>query len=379
VGDVLASAVRRRGVVGTTAAIASSAAALTLLPCSAMAATRQAHYTGGEGTASSPLDIAEAHASYDDAGALTLVMRFAQPAADPLPSGTTLRWTVSTKRDPAAQACPASKAGDVGASLVASPTTSTASYRQLGRVDGSGKTIVRPLSLSFSPDRLTATATISDTGIADQDFRCIEATTDVPGVADSFDTTDHVPFLLPLDRLAVRRGLHRQTTSKRPGYTILSIRATHGAKISLKVRRRGRVVYARALTGREGGAFRKRFNWSCRKPGSYRFTVRATDAYGKSITRRGSWTVSRRRCASLEAAERRAAERRAAERRAARERERARREESSSGCAPGYSPCLPIVGDLDCDEIDDGIKPVTVFGDDQYDLDRDGDGSGCDT
>jgi hypothetical protein len=46
-------------------------------------------------------------------------------------------------------------------------------------------------------------------------------------------------------------------------------------------------------------------------------------------------------------------------------------------CAPGYSPCLPVVGDLDCDDIPESKKPVRVTGSDQYRLDADGDGLGC--
>lgn len=46
-------------------------------------------------------------------------------------------------------------------------------------------------------------------------------------------------------------------------------------------------------------------------------------------------------------------------------------------CQPGYSPCLPITGDLDCGEIPAASKPVRVTGGDPYRLDRDGDGIGC--
>jgi hypothetical protein len=49
-----------------------------------------------------------------------------------------------------------------------------------------------------------------------------------------------------------------------------------------------------------------------------------------------------------------------------------------AACAPGYSPCLPVVADLDCDEIPESQKPVRVTGSDQYRLDADGDGFGCD-
>jgi endonuclease YncB( thermonuclease family) len=49
----------------------------------------------------------------------------------------------------------------------------------------------------------------------------------------------------------------------------------------------------------------------------------------------------------------------------------------SGGCEPGYSPCLPIAGDLDCADIPDSEKPVRVTGSDPYRLDGNGDGLGC--
>ena len=50
---------------------------------------------------------------------------------------------------------------------------------------------------------------------------------------------------------------------------------------------------------------------------------------------------------------------------------------AGGGCHPNYSPCLPIVRDLDCDQIADWKKPIRVIGDDPYRLDEDGDGFGC--
>ncbi len=45
---------------------------------------------------------------------------------------------------------------------------------------------------------------------------------------------------------------------------------------------------------------------------------------------------------------------------------------------PSYSPCLPIVDDLDCADVRAmGKAPVTIKGPDIYRLDRDGDGIGC--
>jgi resuscitation-promoting factor RpfB len=54
----------------------------------------------------------------------------------------------------------------------------------------------------------------------------------------------------------------------------------------------------------------------------------------------------------------------------------------SRNCTPGYSPCLPPASDYDCDG-GNGNGPkytgrVRVTGPDPYDLDRDGDGVGCD-
>lgn len=56
----------------------------------------------------------------------------------------------------------------------------------------------------------------------------------------------------------------------------------------------------------------------------------------------------------------------------------------TGGCDPNYSsPCVPIASDVDCaGGSGDGpayvVGPVYVAGGDPYDLDRDGDGIGCD-
>ena len=50
---------------------------------------------------------------------------------------------------------------------------------------------------------------------------------------------------------------------------------------------------------------------------------------------------------------------------------------ATAACAPGYRPCLPVRGDVDCDQIGAALKPVRVTGADQYALDRDRDGVGC--
>lgn len=53
-------------------------------------------------------------------------------------------------------------------------------------------------------------------------------------------------------------------------------------------------------------------------------------------------------------------------------------EPPSNDCHPSYDPCLPIVGDLDCPEVRAmGLAPVHVIGPDEYRLDGDHDGIGC--
>lgn len=50
----------------------------------------------------------------------------------------------------------------------------------------------------------------------------------------------------------------------------------------------------------------------------------------------------------------------------------------AAGCHPSYSPCLPVVGDLDCSDVRAlGVAPVRVLGSDPYRLDGDDDGLGC--
>jgi micrococcal nuclease len=51
---------------------------------------------------------------------------------------------------------------------------------------------------------------------------------------------------------------------------------------------------------------------------------------------------------------------------------------SATNCHPSYTPCLPIVGDLDCADVRAlGVAPVRVVGSDPYRLDADDDGFGC--
>ena len=62
--------------------------------------------------------------------------------------------------------------------------------------------------------------------------------------------------------------------------------------------------------------------------------------------------------------------------------EAAEEKPTGGGCTPGYSPCLPPASDYDC-EGGSGDGPeytgvVSISGSDPYDLDADGDGTGCD-
>jgi micrococcal nuclease len=51
---------------------------------------------------------------------------------------------------------------------------------------------------------------------------------------------------------------------------------------------------------------------------------------------------------------------------------------AAGDCHPSYTPCLPVVGDLDCADVRAlDVAPVRVLGSDPYRLDGDGDGLGC--
>lgn len=45
-------------------------------------------------------------------------------------------------------------------------------------------------------------------------------------------------------------------------------------------------------------------------------------------------------------------------------------------CSPHYEPCLPITEDLNCSDLDSQVR---VVGEDPYNLDRDGNGIGCES
>jgi len=45
-------------------------------------------------------------------------------------------------------------------------------------------------------------------------------------------------------------------------------------------------------------------------------------------------------------------------------------------CSPHYEPCLPVTDDLNCSDLDSQVR---VVGEDLYNLDRDGNGVGCES
>jgi len=48
----------------------------------------------------------------------------------------------------------------------------------------------------------------------------------------------------------------------------------------------------------------------------------------------------------------------------------------SEACSPNYEPCLPVVDDLNCSDLETQAR---VIGEDEYNLDRDGNGIGCES
>ena len=169
-----------------------------------------------------------------------------------------------------------------------------------------------------------------------------------------------------LTTLRANDATKRGRTTKRPSITRLGIRATRYATVAVLVKL-GRKNFYRKTFQASVAARTLTFPGSCKRPGTFKYTVTARDEYGGKKASAGRWSVSRARCAFLRRAEQRA-------------RAQARKKKSASrrgGCEPGYSPCLPRVADLDCGEISPSKKPIRVTGSDRYGLDRDNDGYGC--
>ncbi|RKQ93152.1 hypothetical protein C8N24_3012 [Solirubrobacter pauli] len=180
-----------------------------------------------------------------------------------------------------------------------------------------------------------------------------------------------------LARLVLTPRIRQPASATAAGSGRLTVDATRGAAVTLTVKRGTRTVRtSRFSLGTDQDDKVKPVTVSvalpCRTPGRYTATAIAADRYGKQLTATGSWTVSKTRCAKLKRA---AARKRAA----AKRRKTARRKAQTprSSCMGGYSPCLPVTSDLDCDEIPESKKPVSVTGSDPYRLDADDDGVGC--
>ena len=123
-----------------------------------------------------------------------------------------------------------------------------------------------------------------------------------------------------LKRLRLSSSRRNGNSSRRPGYTRLTVRSSPLSKVLVTVKRGGRTMARKRFTEGSDGQSALTFRWSCRRTGTFRYTVQATDPFGTTKTSRGRWTVSGARCAALrarEAARRQAAERRAAARRRA--------------------------------------------------------------
>lgn len=100
----------------------------------------------------------------------------------------------------------------------------------------------------------------------------------------------------------------------------------------------------------------------------------------RAQARKARAAAKRRRARRVAAVARR--ERRLQQQRQAAQRKAQQKKQQQASCQPGYDPCLKAnAGDYDCESgSGDGPNytgPVTVTGPDVFDLDRDGDGSGC--
>lgn len=200
-----------------------------------------------------------------------------------------------------------------------------------------------------------------------------------------------VPSPLRKKRVRVSTSLKQGYSTKRPGWVRLKIQSSPRARVRVVITYRGRVFKRMNYTEGVGRLRGFDFAQSCSRQGVFSYVVRIRDPYGAKAVKKGSWTTSPSRCASLRAKEQRKA---AEEERKRREREERKRGGSGgsggsgggggSDCVPGYSVCLtPGIGDYDCDGGGgDGpnyvYERIRVTGDDPFDLDRGGEpGIGC--
>lgn len=252
------------------------------LASSAAASVREAHFSDGAGTTKGPVDLTELHARYDDAGRLAVAMRF----ANPLPDSVRLYWAASDWR--ADRTC----GNSVDARVMVSGPAAWGSWQP-----GYLTVIYDFESVRIAADRKSV-KTVVTYEMKGRDFRCVVA--GVEGYEEG--TSEHIgpiAFDLPLAKLSVRRQVQVGTSFGRPGSTTLRVAATEGAKVKIVVRRDGRRTFARRFKASREGPDLQRFAWTCSRPGTYRFRVSARDAYGKSLVRSGTWTVSKGRCEQL--------------------------------------------------------------------------------
>ena len=173
-----------------------------------------------------------------------------------------------------------------------------------------------------------------------------------------------VPFVLRV------RGRRRQPLRRGSGNLAMRLRCSHDCVVRLRATpyyagRRGRRRVLRRLGWRERFRLRRGENPAY----GFRFTRPERRRLRRVMSRYGSvlWLFRFRAISRHNGAVSRA-----------RQTIRMVRPRRSSRCMPGYSPCLPRRDDLDCGDIPASKKPVRVRGDDPYQLDRDGDGYGCD-
>jgi hypothetical protein len=113
----------------------------------------------------------------------------------------------------------------------------------------------------------------------------------------------------PLTRLSVKATAKRGTTSGRPGHTTLTIRTTPYVRVTVTLRRGGRVNSLPFPAWSTDGVGRVRVDWTCKATGSptYRWQVVARDEQGRVQRRSGRFSVvSRATCRAMKAAEDRA-------------------------------------------------------------------------
>lgn len=200
-------------------------------------------------------------------------------------------------------------------------------------------------------------------------------------------TVTVVPSPMNKKRVKVSTKFKRGYSTKRPGWIRLRIQSSPRARVTAQVFYRGRLFKRMKYTEGVGKLRGFDFALSCSRQGVFSYVVRMRDPYGTKAVKKGSWTTSPSRCASLRAKEQRKA---AEEERKRREREERNRGGSggggggSSDCDPNYEGyCLdPNASDYDCaGGSGDGPKyvpvTVTVVGTDHYGLDADNDGLGC--